>query len=202
MRTSLNRSSVPERVALFGTSADPPSIGHRAILRWLSDRFDRVVVWASDNPFKSHQTPLEHRATMLELTIEELQLEDCLSQNRQNVNFHASLSSPRTLTSVKKARALWPSADFTLIVGSDLVPQLPQWYRIEELLQLVKLLVVPRPGSPLRSEDVEKLKQIARVEIADTDTPDVSSTAYRQTRDAQKIPPSVSAYIDREKLYA
>ena len=45
------------QIALFGTSADPPSIAHREILRWLCDRYDWVAVWASDNPMKPQQTP-------------------------------------------------------------------------------------------------------------------------------------------------
>lgn len=32
-------------IALFGTSADPPTIGHQGILQWLSGRYDVVVVW-------------------------------------------------------------------------------------------------------------------------------------------------------------
>jgi cytidyltransferase-related domain len=60
------------KIALFGTSADPPTSGHQAILFWLSQRFDKVVVWASDNPFKNHQTLLEHRMAMLSLLIEEI----------------------------------------------------------------------------------------------------------------------------------
>ena len=59
-------------VALFGTSADPPTAGHQAILKWLSERYDWVAVWASDNPFKFHQTSLEHRGAMLRLLIEDI----------------------------------------------------------------------------------------------------------------------------------
>jgi nicotinate-nucleotide adenylyltransferase len=59
-------------IALFGTSADPPTSAHQAILNWLSYHYDHVAVWASDNPFKTHQTPLEHRSTMLRLLIEDI----------------------------------------------------------------------------------------------------------------------------------
>ncbi|MEM6592470.1 MAG: nicotinic acid mononucleotide adenylyltransferase, partial [Cyanobacteria bacterium P01_C01_bin.73] len=38
------------RIALFGTSADPPHQGHQAILTWLARRFNHVAVWAADNP--------------------------------------------------------------------------------------------------------------------------------------------------------
>jgi Cytidylyltransferase-like len=57
-----NRSMI--HTALFGTSADPPTLGHQAILEWLATQFDEVAVWAADNPFKVQQTPLYHRQTM------------------------------------------------------------------------------------------------------------------------------------------
>ena len=57
------------KIALFGTSADPPTAAHQTILQWLSDHYDQVAVWASDNPFKENQTPLSHRMTMLALLI-------------------------------------------------------------------------------------------------------------------------------------
>lgn len=56
-------------IALFGTSADPPHQGHCEILRWLATQFDHVAVWASDNPFKTHQSPLGDRSAMLRLMI-------------------------------------------------------------------------------------------------------------------------------------
>lgn len=40
------------QIALFGTSADPPTSGHQAILLWLSQRFDKVVVWPRIIPLK------------------------------------------------------------------------------------------------------------------------------------------------------
>ena len=61
-----------QKIALFGTSADPPTAGHQTILKWLSQQYDLVVVWASDNPFKDHQTNLYNRTEMLNLIIQEI----------------------------------------------------------------------------------------------------------------------------------
>ena len=55
------------KIALFGTSADPPTKGHQAIIKWLSKNFEKVVIWASDNPLKNHQTFLEKRSKMLSI---------------------------------------------------------------------------------------------------------------------------------------
>lgn len=186
-----------QRIALFGTSADPPTEGHRTILLWLSQRFDRVAVWASDNPFKTHQTPLEHRKTMLQILINTLQVA------ANNVALYEQLSSPRSLETVQKARQIWgdKSALF-LVVGSDLLPQIPQWYRSEELLTLVELLIIPRPGHPINESDWRRLVAMGgRFAIAQLDVPAVSSTDYRQRLASTAVTPSVEDYIQREGLY-
>jgi len=183
-------------IALFGTSADPPTAGHQAILVWLSQHFDQVAVWASDNPFKEHQTPLDHRATMLQLLIEDIY------PPRQNLRLMQELSSPRALITVERARQRWPDATFTLTIGSDLVTQLPRWYQIEDLLRQVKLLIVPRPGYVITEIDLASLRQVgASFTVADLEVPAVSSTAYRAEGDPEIVTPPIEAYIHREHLY-
>ncbi len=185
-------------IALFGTSADPPTSAHQAILTWLSHHYDLVAVWASDNPFKSHQTPLEHRSTMLRLLIEEIE------PPRRNISLYQSLSSPRTLETVEQARQYWGSqVDLTLVIGADLIGQMPRWYQIDQLLKQVQLLVVPRPGYEINEAGIEELRKLgAKVAIADLLAPAVSSTAYRENGDKEAITPPVEDYIHKEQLYA
>jgi nicotinate-nucleotide adenylyltransferase len=192
----------PLQIALFGTSADPPNIAHRAILQWLSQNFDWVAVWASDNPFKSNQTSIEHRWEMLQLTIEDLQHSVPGVSACHNIGLYPQLSSSKALYSVQKAKSYWSNASFTFVIGADLIPQLSRWYRFEELLQQVRILVIPRPACSIAPQDLEPLQKIGCIEIADLQMPDVSSTTYRQTKDASAIPHPVEAYIVREKLYA
>jgi len=166
-------------------------------LDWLSRCYDWVAVWAADNPFKSHQTPLEHRAKMLRLLICEVE------PLRQNISFCQELSSKRTLETVEKARQCWGGdAELSLVVGSDLVSQLPRWYKVEELLRQVQLLVVPRPGYGMDEAGLMQLRQLGgNVAIADLTGPDVSSTAYRENGDTAALTPPVEAYIHQEHLY-
>jgi nicotinate-nucleotide adenylyltransferase len=184
------------QIALFGTSADPPTAAHQQILRWLSHRFDQVAVWASDNPFKSHQTLLEHRAAMLRLLINDIY------PPRYNIELHQELSNPRALMTVERAKQRWTDAEFTLVVGSDLVGQLSHWYQVADLLKQVKLLIVPRPGYPLVEADLKQLRRLgAEVAIADLTGLQVSSTTYREEKDANIVTPPIEAYIHREHLY-
>jgi nicotinate-nucleotide adenylyltransferase len=185
------------RIALFGTSADPPTVGHLEILRWLAQHYDQVAVWASDNPFKQHPVNLIHRNAMLDRLVADL------AQDYPNIELCPQLSFPRTILTLSAAQERWPTGVFTLVVGSDLLAQLPSWYRSQELLQQVELLVVPRPGSPLGEAQLLPLRSLgARVQIAPLQGLPVSSTAYRERGSIEALPRSIQAYIDQQGLYS
>lgn len=184
-------------IALFGTSADPPTAAHQAILEWLSAHYYWVAVWASDNPFKTHGTSLEHRMAMLKLLIESMDTPG------KNISFHEELSYLRSLLTLAKAKEIWGGeVAYTLVIGSDLVRQMRQWYRVEELLKQVQILIVPRPGYLINQEDLAALQaRGGNYAIADLKVPDISSTVYRETHDKSIISPVIRDYIFRENLY-
>lgn len=181
-------------IALFGTSADPPTRGHGKILTWLAHHYDQVAVWAADNPFKQHHASLDHRNAMLQTLAEELK--------QDNISFLPELSYRRSIMTVAHAHEQWPEAELTLVIGSDLVAQLPSWYQSQDLLTQAKLLVVPRPGTPLSEDSLLPLQQMgAQVTVADMEGLDVSSTAYRDRGLTNILSPAVEAYISRTDLY-
>jgi nicotinate-nucleotide adenylyltransferase len=186
------------KIALFGTSADPPTTGHQMIMKWLSAHYDLVTVWAADNPLKTQQTLLEHRATMLKLLI------DDISENHQNnVVLKQNLSSWKTLETVAKAKLIWgENVEYTLVIGSDLINQLHRWYHIHDLLTQVKLLIIPRPGYIIDHDSIEKVEEIGgKITIANIIGLNVSSTAFREQRDINTLIPPVIAYIHQQHLY-
>jgi len=186
------------KIALFGTSADPPTAAHQAILRWLAANYDIVAVWASDNPFKSHQTSLDHRAEMLRLIIQEIK------NPQANIQLYQELSDRRSLISVNKAQDIWgKNSSYSLVIGSDLISQIPRWYRIQELLEMVSILIVPRPGYAINDSEIKALENLGgKCILPNLKTPALSSTAYRHHHDQNVITHSVAKYINQEKLYA
>ena len=186
-----------EKIALFGTSADPPTVGHQSILRWLSEHYNRVVVWASDNPFKQHQTPLNNRHEMLRLAIKDI------NPHCNNIKLHPEISDRYTLVTVNKARDRWgQETEFSLVIGSDILSQITSWYRIEELLTQVKVLIVPRLGYSIKEADLILLKEIGgEFAIATLNAPQVSSSTYRLQNDQSLVTPSVRDYIINHNLY-
>lgn len=185
------------KIALFGTSADPPTSGHQAVLNWLSDNYDYVAVWAANNPFKSHQTSLENRVEMLRLLIADI------NPQRENVNLEQELSHLRTISTVENAKQRWGSeAEFIVVIGSDLLGQFKRWYRIQDLLQEAEVLVIPRPGYTIENNRLDKIRDLGgKISVANLTGLDVSSTAYREHGDPQALTPSVAAYINQKHLY-
>lgn len=186
-----------KQIVLFGTSADPPTVGHQTILRWLSQHYSLVVVWASDNPFKQHHTDLQHRTEMLRAIIAEIE------PARHNISLRPEVSDRRTLVTVNKAKEIWHNnVEFTLVIGSDILTQISSWYRIEELLKKVKILIVPRPEYAIKESDIAALENLgARCAIATLNVPQVSSSAYRLQGDKTVLTPAVENYILQHNLY-
>ncbi|MBE9196345.1 nicotinate-nucleotide adenylyltransferase [Synechocystis sp. LEGE 06083] len=197
------------KIALFGTSADPPTLAHQAILIWLAQHFDRVAVWAADNPFKQgpnphtgHWASLGDRQTMLKLLVEDIQ------RHYGTVRIWEDLSDRRSLISLQRAQQRWGlEADYALVVGADLITQIPQWYAVEKLLPAVQLLIFPRPGYSIDQADLARLEQLGGQyqivdQVGDQDiTPAISSSIYRQTKEEELIPPAVQSYIEQKQLY-
>ncbi len=188
----------PTRVALFGTSADPPHVGHQSILNWLAHEFDQVAVWAAENPFKANQSPLSDRAEMLRLLIATL-------PDAGRIGVYQSLSDRYSIHSIARARQIWPNATFSLVVGADLVSQLPQWYKATEIFDQVEILVFPRPGYTIQGPALYALQQQAKVTIAQPPQQyNIASSRYRTAECNQvpdDLPPVIRDYISEHHLY-
>jgi nicotinate-nucleotide adenylyltransferase len=192
-------SMQPSCVALFGTSADPPTIGHRDALQALADRFPWVATWASDNPLKRHGAPLTLRAELLSRVVQDLA--------HPRVELRQQLSSPWAIETLATAARLWPSASLVLVVGSDLLPQIPRWRAAETLLPQLKLAVLPRQGWPLQPADLERLRQLgAQVEVLPL-TIQASASSIIRDRGAQgaeaiaQIPAAIRPVLQQHRLY-
>jgi len=181
-------------LALFGTSADPPTAGHRALLAGLASTYGQVATWASDNPLKQHGASLAQRAVLLQ------RLVDDLADPR--ISLHQELSSPRALTTLERAAALWPGRELVFVVGGDLAPQVPRWYRAAELLRRCRLAVVPRQGFSLDPAALETLRQLGgRPEVLVLPVPGTASSAVRAQPSPEQLPATVWNELVKHNLY-
>ena len=183
-----------EPIALFGTSADPPTLGHQTLLEQLLLRYPRVATWASDNPQKQHGAPLPLRASMLAALVTNLA--------NPRLEHRQELSSPWAIETLERAAAHWPGAALVFVVGGDLVPQIPSWRRADEVVQRAQLAVVPRAGCPFEPADLTPLKQLgAQVTVLELAIPATASSALRRHPDPAQIPAAVWPLLRQHNLY-
>jgi nicotinate-nucleotide adenylyltransferase len=184
----------PAELALFGTSADPPTLGHQVLLEGLLERFPRVVTWASDNPMKRHGAPLALRSELLAALVR--QIANPRLEHRQ------SLSSPFAIDTLARARQQWPSAALVFVVGSDLAGQIPRWKQAEQVLRGCRLAIAPRRGCPLEPEARGALERLgARMELLTIPVPGTASSQLRQAPDPQQVPAGVWPLLLKHNLY-
>ena len=202
-----------EQIVLLGGSFDPVHNGHLTVARALAEQyaFERItLVPAARSPHKDGTfAPAEHRWAMLELAVDgEGLFELCdLELHRRGPSY--------TFDTLAALRRRAPEASLHWAIGSDMLADLASWHRVQEVLELAELIVLPRAPSEAGLEDAfarlagrfspDQIDRFRR-SVAATPRIDISSTAIRRhVREGQSIrclvPERVRTYIEDHGLY-
>ena len=181
-------------IALFGTSADPPTLGHEALLRELTKIFPKVITWASDNPDKKHQISLLKRTQLLRILVKKI--------SHPKLELVQELSSPRTIHTLKKAFQLWPESSFSFVIGSDLAMQVPKWLNAKSILNKATIAIAMRDGWPISDQHLEEIKKLGgKIEILPFTIPESSSSKFRERPKESLVPQELVPFLLKENLY-
>ena len=181
-------------IALFGTSADPPTLGHEALLSELTKIFPKVITWASDNPDKKHQIPLVKRTQLLRILVKKI--------SHPKLELVQELSSPRTIHTLKKAFQKWPEASFSFVIGSDLAIQVPKWLNAKSILKKATIAIAMRDGWPISDNQLEEIKNLGgEIELLPFNIPESSSSKFRERPQEVLVPQELLPLLLEENLY-
>ena len=181
-------------IALFGTSADPPTLGHEALLSELTKIFPKVITWASDNPDKKHQIPLLKRTQLLRILVKKI--------SHAKLELVQELSSPRTIHTLKKAFQKWPEASFSFVIGSDLAIQVPKWFNAKSILKKATIAIAMRDGWPISDNQLEEIKNLGgEIELLPFNIPESSSSKFRERPQEVLVPQELLPLLLEENLY-
>lgn len=186
------------RLGILGGSFDPIHLGHVAAAETLRDRrrLERVfLIPAASPPHKRDGcvAPFPDRVAMVRLATagrEGLAVLD-LEGYRPGPSY--------TIDTVAELQGAYPGADLELLVGADMLADLPNWHRTAELQALVAVVGFARPGTPRPglkgAHDWVEIPPIA-----------VSATEVRRRLAAgedatELLDPAVFTYIRRKSLY-
>jgi nicotinate-nucleotide adenylyltransferase len=135
-------------VLLYGGAFDPVHRGHLAMAAgaWAATGADRLCFLpAGQSPFKaSGHASAAHRLAMLQRAVAVLPGAEIDDQELRRPGRSYTVETLRSL----RAR-LGEDVALVWLLGADAAAGLPRWFEASALLQLVHVLVVARPGSPI-----------------------------------------------------
>ena len=182
------------RIALFGTSADPPTIGHKKILEELSKIYSYVITYASNNPKKKHKENIFFRNLLLKSLIKEI--------NNPKIIFNKKISSQWAIESIKECKKIYAFSKIDLVIGSDLITEVFLWKDFDKIIETVKLLIIKREGYPIESNTLTILEtKKVNFEITSLNIPNVSSSMVRLNSNYSDLPESLIDIIKNNNLY-
>ena len=184
-------------LGIFGGTFDPPHLGHLAVASAALDQLDveSVQFIPAGQPWQKANRTLStagHRLAMVELAASEDPrfVVDDIEVRRSGPSY--------TIDTVRQL-----AAPITLILGADSALSIPTWERAEDLLELVEIAVIPRPGV-----DIEMVLSSVpgRLRALSMPTIDLSATEIRAHVAAgysprYLVPDRVAEYILAEGLY-
>ncbi|MBU6514660.1 MAG: nicotinate-nicotinamide nucleotide adenylyltransferase [Acidobacteriota bacterium] len=168
------------RLGLFGGTFDPPHNGHVAALcaAAATGRFDLIEVTVAGDPYRKSALGGVHSASLrLEMARAAFEHLALVRVSDREINRPGPSYTIDTVLEL-----LEESDDVDVLVGADLVAQLPSWHRADELRELVTVGVIPRPGATFVAPEGWDCYEIAMEPV------DLSSTFLRE------------ASLDREAL--
>jgi nicotinate-nucleotide adenylyltransferase len=200
-----------EKVGLFGGTFDPVHLGHLILAELCREQACLDQLWfipAARPPHKREYplTPFARRVEMLQLAIAghpAFRVEE-LENERPGTSW--------TVQTLQVLTERHPYADWHFIMGSDSLRDLPDWYQPRRIVELARLLIVPRPGYPVVPSDQLKASlgmgstEEIRLQVVAVPLIDISSTWLRQRARAGNslrylVPRAVECYITEKQLY-
>ena len=181
-------------IALFGTSADPPTIGHKKILEELSKIYAFTISYVSNNPKKKHIEDISIRSHLLKTLIEDL--------NNTKILFNQKVSSQWAIESIKKCKEIYKFNNLDFVIGSDLIKDIFYWKNFDKIILEVSFFIILREGYPVESNTLKMLETYrVKFKISTIKTPNISSSKFRLNFNCSNLPSSLIDIVKKNNLY-
>lgn len=136
------------RIGLFGGSFNPPHQGHRAASLLALRRLRLDCVWWLVTP----GNPLKDKAELAPLTARMAAAQKLASHPRIKISgVEAAIGAAYSYETIVWLKQRCPGVHFVWIIGADNLAALHRWKRWRDLIALVPIAVIDRPGSTLKS---------------------------------------------------
>lgn len=200
---NLQRKTDPShggRWGILGGSFNPIHVGHLIIAESILNSIKAegmIFMPARSHPFKpeSRLADYQDRVEMTRLAID--------GNDRFRLE-EAPSGSKYTIDQIEYLREKYPTAVFSLILGSDIIEEFSSWYKYEEIEQTLKIIVAARPGYDIENRSREGLTNAEYVMIPqyDVSSSDVRKRIKSGISIKYMVPDAVENYLTEKRLYA
>ena len=181
-------------IALFGTSADPPTIGHKKILEELSKIYAFTIGYVSNNPNKNHKEDISIRSHLLKTLIDDL--------DNPKILFNQKISSQWAVESIKKCKEIYKFNNLDFVIGSDLIKDIFYWKNFDKIILEVSFFIILREGYPVESNTLKMLETYkVKFKISTIKIPNISSSKFRLNFNYSNLPTSLIDFVKKNNLY-
>jgi nicotinate-nucleotide adenylyltransferase len=166
-------------IGLFFGSFNPIHTGHLIIANTVLNTFSLNSIWFVVSP----QNPFKSKSELLEAEIRFEMVEKAIAGDYRlkasNVEFNLPLPS-FTINTFTHLENIYPSNQFSLLLGSDAFLTLAQWKGYEQLLTK-KIIVYLRPGYSISEKSTS-----GKIAVLNSPVLEISSTEIRRLIKSKK----------------
>lgn len=188
------------KLGIFGGAFDPIHIGHLIEAQYATEELtlDKLIfIPTGDHPLKPQSATAAARLEMTQIAISDnpfFELSD-IEIKRSGKSY--------TIDTINQVKKLYSPTELYLVVGIDNADTFHKWHRMDEILDLCKVVVLSR----LMTDDyVLSPSLLEKITILDSPIIETSSTEIRERVEEGEsirylVPENVREYIYTNKLY-
>ena len=184
----------------MGGTFNPVHMGHLVMAESVMHSIKAegmVFVPARLHPFKGERQINNYKSRLA-------MVEAAIGSNRRFVLEKPPLDLQYTIDLIEYLRDKYITAEFSLVIGSDIIEEFVGWHKYEEIVQSVRIIIAARPGHRIRTrKDDNTLDGAERIMIPQYD---ISSSDIRERVRSRRsikymVPEAVEEIIYKEGLY-
>lgn len=152
-----------KQVAILGGSFNPPHFGHLMAAIFVRGALPVDEVWlmpAYHHPFGKPLESFEHRVAMCRAMIADIGPWLKVNEAEKDVG-----EGGRTIDTLEHLLPKYPDTRFRLVIGSDILNDLPNWKAWDRIQSLVDVTVLYRAGYPDPRAMGPPLAEVSSTEI-------------------------------------
>lgn len=192
------------RIGLLGGTFNPVHSGHIQGALSVQKEFALDEVWLIPAKMPVHkiyneQASIDDRLAMLNLAIDGLP-----GFSVSNIELRR-ITPSYTVITAEELVDMYPSDHFYFIIGSDSYNDLHHWKDYAEILSMLDVIVLNRPGFPVinnhLTDDEKKKVLFSKNDLLDISSSEIRKKLKNNESVSDLLPGSVNNYIQEKGLY-